>query len=416
VFFGGLDGITVVAPDASSDWTYAPPLVATALRLGRRDVPVVAVNRGGATVDLPADARDISVEFSALDYSAPQALHYEYRLDGYDADWIHADATHRIATYTNLSPGNYTLEVRGTNRLGVWSSHELRLGIGVPSPWYATWWFRALLVALIVLAAYGVDRVRTAVLRRRQGELEALVGDRTLELSEANTKLRELSLSDPLTGLRNRRFLDQHIESDIVMAQRRYDDWREDPSNEPPRDTDIVFFLIDLDNFKTVNDRYGHHGGDALLLQMRERLQEVFRESDFVVRWGGDEFLTVARGSTRVDAGNLAERIRLAVAGRPFSLGNEQRIDATVSIGFATFPFIETAPGALSWFHVITLADHALYMAKLAGRNAWFGLAATPATDPRVLIENLERPAEELVAAAALEVIAYDTATVTRPG
>ncbi len=416
VFFGGLDGITVVAPGASSEWTYAPPLVATALRVGRRNVPVVAVNAGGAKVELPADARDISVEFSALDYSAPQALRYEYRLDGYDADWIRADATHRIATYTNLSPGEYTLEVRGTNRLGVWSSHELRLGISALPPWYATWWFRALIVAVIALAAYGADRLRTAVLRRRQSELEAIVSERTFELSEANAKLQELSLSDPLTGLRNRRFLDQHIESDIGLAQRRYDDWREDPSSEPPRDTDIVFFLIDLDNFKTINDRYGHHGGDALLMQMRERLQEVFRESDFVVRWGGDEFLTVARGSTRVDAGNLAERIRLAVSGRPFSLGNDGRIEATVSIGFATFPFIETAPGALSWFHVITLADHALYMAKQAGRNAWFGLAATASTDPRILIERLEGPAEELVEAAVLEVIVYGTTVVPRIG
>jgi diguanylate cyclase (GGDEF)-like protein len=173
-----------------------------------------------------------------------------------------------------------------------------------------------------------------------------------------------------------------------------------------------VFFLIDLDNFKPVNDRYGHDGGDALLLQMSQRLQDVFRESDFVVRWGGDEFLAVARGSTRVDAGNLAERIRLAVTSRPFALGAEQRITATVSIGFATFPFVETDPGAIGWSQVITLADHALYMSKRAGRNAWFGLGATAVTNPRVVLERLEGSAEELVSAAALDVITHATVTV----
>jgi diguanylate cyclase (GGDEF)-like protein len=409
IFFGGLDGITVIAPGASSPWSYAPPIVATALAVGRHSMPASLANAGNASIDLPADARDISIEFSALDYSAPQSLRYEYKLDGYDADWVHADPAHRVATYTNLSPGRYTLDVRGTNRLGDWSSRPLHLSINALAPWYETWWLRSLIVALVALAAFGAERFRTAVLRRRQRELESLVGERTRELSEANTKLQELSLSDPLTGLRNRRFLDQHLESDIAITLRRFENWEAAPENPPPHDADILFFLIDLDNFKVVNDRFGHHGGDVLLMQMRERLLEVFRESDFVVRWGGDEFLTVARGSARTDAGMLAERIREAVASRPFVLGSEQTLSATVSIGFAAFPFITENPSAVSWFHVVALADHALYMAKQAGRNTWFGIAATDRTDPAVLAKQLEGSAEELVRSASLNVLEGNT-------
>lgn len=405
IFFGGVDGITMIAPDASSDWSYAPPVVVSALELGRRNVPAWSVNRGDATIELPPDARDISAEFSALDYSAPEALRYAYRLDGYDRDWIDADARHRVAAYTHLAPGDYTLEIRGTNRLGVWSSHILRVGVRALPAWYETWWFRVLIAALLILAAYGAHRLRTAVLRRRQSELETVVSERTHELSDANARLQELSLRDPLTGLRNRRFLSQHLEADIALTLRRYEDWRADQTIKAPHEADVLFFLIDLDHFKAVNDRFGHHAGDQVLMQMRERLQEVFRDSDFVVRWGGDEFLTVARGSHRSDAAMIAERIREVVASRPFSIGGEQTLHVSVSVGFATFPFVPSAPNAVSWFAVVRLADHALYMAKQAGRNAWFGLAATDRTDPAVVARRLERSAEELVRAAALEVI-----------
>jgi len=416
IFFGGVDGITVVTPGAGSPWTYAPPVVVTALSIGRRNVPSGRINLGDGGIDLPADARDFSVEFSALDYSAPQALRYEYRLDGYDVDWVHADPAHRIATYTNLSPGNYTLEVRGTNRLGVFSNRVLQLRVNALPLWYETWWFRASLIALIALIAYGTLRVRTAVLRRRQHELEALVGERTVELSEANAKLRELSLSDPLTGLRNRRFLDQHLESDIALTLRRYDNWIAGESAELPVDADVLFFLIDLDNFKIVNDRFGHRGGDAILMQMRERLLEVFRESDFVVRWGGDEFLTVARGSTRADAPLLAERIRHAIAGRPFTLTEGRTVDVSVSIGFAAFPFVIADPDAVTWFQVVALADQALYMAKQEGRNAWTGLAASADTDPLVVCRRIEGSADDLVRAAVLEVLSRDATSAGQTG
>jgi diguanylate cyclase (GGDEF)-like protein len=139
-------------------------------------------------------------------------------------------------------------------------------------------------------------------------------------------------------------------------------------------------------------------------MQMRERLQEVFRESDFVVRWGGDEFLTVTREGRRGEAGPIAERIREAVASRPFSLGNGQTLPASVSVGFAAFPFLPAAPAAVTWLQVVGLADHALYMAKQAGRNTWFGLASTPKTQP-AMRTNPQISVDQLVAMGALDVL-----------
>jgi diguanylate cyclase (GGDEF)-like protein len=405
IFFGGLDGITVVAPHALSSWTYAPPVVVTALKLGRRTVPASDANAGNALVDLPPDARDINVEFSALDYSAPQGLRYAYRLDGYDRDWIDADARHRVANYTNLTPGRYTLEVRGTNRLGVWSDHVLQLRIDALPAWYETWWFRLLAGALMLLIAYGLYRIRTEVLYRRQHELEAIVTDRTRELSEANDKLQELSLSDPLTGLRNRRFLSQHLESDVAVSLRRYEDWAADATADLPHDADLLFFLVDLDHLKMMNDQHGHNAGDAVLIQMRERLNEVFRESDFVVRWGGDEFLAVARGSRRSDAAKIAERICYSVASRPFTIGGTQTLVGSVSVGYAAYPLIPSAPGTVTWPQVVALADQALYLSKQAGRSTWFGLTATFDVDAEMLAKLLEHDPEEALQAGALEIV-----------
>lgn len=346
IFFAGTYAVTVIAPGASAEWTYAPPLAITALRAGGRAV------RSGADVELPAGDRDVAVEFAALDYSAPEALRYAYTLDGYNHGWIDADAAHRLATYTNLSPGNYTLRIRATNRLGRWSTGTIALRLRALPAWYETWWFRALVAVLLIAAVLLVVRARTRLLRQRAQRLEAIVAERTSELAEANAALENMSVTDALTGLRNRRFLMQRIDDDVALALRQ--------------GTDLVFFLVDIDHFKAVNDQLGHAAGDAVLRQMRERLEQVFRASDYVLRWGGEEFLAVTRGSSRDDAPEIAERLRLAIAERPFLLDDGQALPKTASIGFAAFP-----TGARTWEEIVELADQALYEAKNSGRNTW---------------------------------------------
>src|SRR6185312_7715140 len=283
IFFGTNGGVSVIAPGAVSRWTYSPPVVLTSLKAGDRAVPAAAA------VTLQPGNRDLTAEFAALDYSDPSALQYEYRLEGFDNDWIHTDTLHRIATYTNLPPGQYVLHVRATNRLGVWSPFDLNLKIDAHPAWFEMWWFRVLAAIVLVLAILGIMQLHTTALRARAQELEAMVLDRTRALEEA-------SLRDPLTGLRNRRFLTQTLGQETQLALRRRDD--------------LLFFMIDIDHFKQVNDTYGHHAGDLVLIELCRRLQHVFREADYLVRWGGEEFLVVARGSSRAEAPLIAERVR----------------------------------------------------------------------------------------------------------
>ncbi len=230
---------------------------------------------------------------------------------------------------------------------------------------------------LRTLAAYGAIALDNAAAYK---QLEA-----TLQaLRETQNQLEEVSITDPLTGLRNRRFLLQNIESDVARAVRVYEDMLTVDTNtiDLQMEEDLVFFMVDLDHFKSVNDSYGHASGDLVLIQMRDRLQSVFRESDYLVRWGGEEFLVVARSCNRKDAGIVAERIRHVVAARPFTLLDDIEIACTCSVGYACFPFFHKQPSLITWAQVINFADLGLYMVKRGGRNACIGIAnATPPND-----------------------------------
>jgi diguanylate cyclase (GGDEF)-like protein len=125
-----------------------------------------------------------------------------------------------------------------------------------------------------------------------------------------------------------------------------------------------------------------------------------------VVRWGGEEFLIVARDSARQHAAKQAERIRQAVAGEPFVLPDGHRLARSCSIGFACFPLVPAQPQALAWSTVVDVADVALYEAKRGGRNAWVGVLATaPGLDEAGLAQLLDQPPGEWLASGRFEVV-----------
>lgn len=210
------------------------------------------------------------------------------------------------------------------------------------------------------------------------------------ELQSAYQKLEEASLSDPLTGLHNRRFLNKSMPSDISLVEREYQNWLfANQTNDDeeiqwplPKDHDLIFMLLDVDYFKWVNDSYGHSAGDKVLEQLSRLLEDVLRDSDYLVRWGGEEFLIVARFCSRAEAPEMAERIRQAVAHYVFDLGNGQQLQKTCSIGYAVYPFYPQVPNTLTWEQVVDTADRALYAAKNAGRDCWVGIASKPGVVP----------------------------------
>jgi diguanylate cyclase (GGDEF)-like protein len=189
------------------------------------------------------------------------------------------------------------------------------------------------------------------------------------ELRNSNFVLHEASLTDPLTGLRNRRYFSATIEADVSQALRAHSDGRD------PHTRDLVFYLIDADNFKEINDRYGHDVGDKVLVEMAHRLSCSIRHSDVLVRWGGEEFLVVSRYTDRSEAELLAQRVLSAVADTPFHLsGPGSSIYRTCSVGWAAFPWFCDDPRAVSYEEVLTLADRGLNRAKQSGKNLAVGM------------------------------------------
>jgi two-component system cell cycle response regulator len=162
---------------------------------------------------------------------------------------------------------------------------------------------------------------------------------------------QRLSVTDGLTGLRNYRSFQQAISRETERAVR---------FGRP-----MGLLMLDLDNFKNVNDTYGHQVGDAVLIEVADRVRAEVREVDLVARYGGEEFTVVLPETDRLGAEQIAERICERVRGRPLhASGVELRI--TVSIGVAVLPDDGTTPSAL-----VRAADHALYTAKAAGRDQW---------------------------------------------
>jgi len=211
-------------------------------------------------------------------------------------------------------------------------------------------------------AALGTVLVMAALVYVRHSQVSA-------ELAEATEALQEASITDRLTGVRNRRFIEAFLSTDASHLARSYVDGT-------GRHLSDIFYMVDLDNFKEVNDQYGHVAGDKVLVEIARRINSVMRDSDVLVRWGGDEFLIVSRFTDRAEAAKLAARV-LNVVVNPEQPITSLPVRLTCSIGWAVYPWHEDRPADVLVEAVLGLADRALYEAKAGGRNRAVGFSAS---------------------------------------
>lgn len=169
------------------------------------------------------------------------------------------------------------------------------------------------------------------------------------EVQELNIRLREQSLRDPLTGLFNRRYLEESLGRELIRAQRQ--------------NTSLSLIMGDIDHFKKVNDTYGHPAGDKVLKVFGELIRQYSRGSDICCRYGGEEFLLVCSNMVNEKAYERAEQLRMALLDTPVTFEGAI-IKVTASFGVASYPQHGDTDDAL-----ISAADNALYEAKNAGRN-----------------------------------------------
>ncbi len=191
LLFGGAGGLTIVQPDRLIQSPAGTHLVISDLRVGGRRLPVAPYNHPGSvsSVAVAPRAHSLSVEFSALDYANAARIHYAYKLDGFDSDWIVTEPSRRLATYNNLPPGRFVLRIRASPVAGGSAAATLLLPIIVEPAWYQTNWCRCAAALLTIAAIFLVIRLQTIRLRARQRELENQIANRTAQLRETNREL-----------------------------------------------------------------------------------------------------------------------------------------------------------------------------------------------------------------------------------
>ncbi len=197
-------------------------------------------------------------------------------------------------------------------------------------------------ILFAVLIAYSIYRVNVESVKQERDRLEREVEARTEEI-------KRLSNTDPLTGLYSRRYLEEQMGVEFKRAIRY--------------NHSLSMLLVDLDHFKKINDTLGHLAGDKVLSEVGRRLGKAIRETDFIGRYGGEEFVVILPETKAADALQIAEKMRHLVAERPVFFEGRP-IKVTASIGVA-----ELNSGMTNYEEVFEGADKALYLSKEGGRN-----------------------------------------------
>jgi diguanylate cyclase (GGDEF)-like protein len=277
-------------------------------------------------IDKPMDVdlTELTVaEWWVRNYNLPR----EYNRPGLE------NASNVLVEVPVTQPGeDHEMQLRSLTLKGRWVSRD-RVYLGILCAW---------LLGAVAVAVNGWTRLRQAH-NLQQREIDALTA-RTRQLRVEQDKLRRLATIDDLTGVLNRRGLEQSLGDFEEAAQ------------------GMTLVLLDIDHFKRVNDRHGHDCGDEVLRRVAATVAANLRASDVFGRWGGEEFLIASQGTRVRDAARLAEKLRERIQASEISVAGHH-INVTASFGVSLSP--PGAPAAAA----LKRADEALYRAKAAGRN-----------------------------------------------
>ena len=304
------------------------------------------------------EARSVHLSWIAPWLSAAP-VEYRYRIERRSPEWVNLKGRHDLSL-DDLGPGSWKVEVeaRRRDRSGSEWTAPIVARFFVRPRFWETLPARAAIVVAGALVLLFLVRLRTRRLAARARLLDQEVARRTAELEESHRELQEahraleeLARKDALTGLYNRRMADERLQ-EIFAAGRRHP-------------APVSLLLFDLDNLKLINDRGGHDVGDSVLKAVASVCREVFRGTDVLVRYGGDEFLVILPDTAEEEALGCANRFLSALGKLPPVRLPDAPVSVNVSGGLsAAAESARTSPAEL-----IEAADRALYFAKRAGRN-----------------------------------------------
>ncbi|AEJ20448.1 ligand-binding sensor domain-containing diguanylate cyclase [Gracilinema caldarium] len=340
IFFGGQSALYEIDPRSAEKVKPPPELVISDITINSKSLwddfsfstpPYIT------SLELPYDKNNVSFFFSANDLQEPNRNLFSYKLEGFDKSWS-IPSTDHVAYYTNLPGGTYLLKVRVANSEGVWNDDALNFPIKVASPPWLSFWAFLFYGCIILTIGYTI-----ALMRSRK------------KLEEANRRLDTLTMKDGLTGISNRRHLDELLPRIVAEASR----------DKSP----LSVFMLDIDCFKNYNDHYGHLKGDEVLKTVAALLADrAGRATDLVARYGGEEFIVLLPHTDKAGAEIMAKEILQNI--RDLQIPHETSFVLpvlTISIGMVTLiPEPGQDPAS-----IVEKADKALYQAKAEGRNCY---------------------------------------------
>jgi diguanylate cyclase (GGDEF)-like protein len=354
MYFGGTSGLVVFDPQNLPRNIRVPGIVLTGLEIFQKQVipgesPFLPrqINLLDKLV-LPYSQRDVTFEFSALDFISPTKNRYRYRLTGLEEDWTEVDSSRRRARYTNLDPGKYQFHVIGSNNDGIWNEDGARLDLVIIAPWWMTWWAKVLAVLLGLYGMYGFTIWRLRLIRQRERALSIEIEERRA----AEGKLFHIAYHDALTGLPNRLWLMERLDEQIKRAK-------------TDKNYRFALMFLDGDRFKQINDTHGHQLGDFILDSAAKRLQALLPEKYHAVRLGGDEFTVLVEDAKSEDEVIEACDAVVRAFNEPFRV-EKNLMFFKVSIGLVSCGDQYAHPG-----QILRDADIAMYKAKERGRGTY---------------------------------------------
>ncbi len=333
------------------------------------DVSVTGIRRGNDVfsntqeIKLPWSNLPLQFQISSTTMRNRSELAFKYRMEGLQPDWLQSQDG--AAVFSGLPPGQYTFAALASNSGLDATSGTINLKVSILPPWWRSDWFYALCVVAVILAGLLVDRLRAQQLRDRSRELEGMVAERTVELEKRRLELEERTqeleasreqlriqaIQDGLTGLLNHVAILRAFAAEMERARRE--------------SRTLVLAMVDLDNFKRVNDVYGHLAGDEALRFFARAINAAIRTYDHAGRYGGEEFLLVLGEVPPADAQRRLSILHALISNIEVTVA-DARFIITCSIGAVAY---NPAQGIESMESLLTTADQALYLAKESGRN-----------------------------------------------
>ena len=344
LLFGGPHGITAIPANFTKNSLQPPKVYINKFKLFQNSIGKENQYYNGQNYNFKADQNHLSFEFIALDYDSPEQIQYYYMLEGFDEEWIKSNDRY-FAAYSNLDPGEYSFKVKAESIRGDMSD-TVKLKFKISKPWYQTIFAYILFFIICFVLIILLLKIRDYfILSKKNEELERLNN----KLESTNNNLEQISISDSLTKVYNRHYFNQKFDELFNLSKRS--------------STVISLAIFDLDKFKNINDTYGHLVGDSVLETTAARIKKVLnRKSDFIARYGGDEFVVVLYDTDLEGAKSVISQIKKSVNKNMRINFNGVELDLRITISCGLESLIPDKEDSFN--DVIAAADKNLYIEK----------------------------------------------------